>query len=218
MTTKTLRRRFFSLAGRLTRSAPRLTLQLPQHWPWENQFSRALARLTRHPAHGTSPQLAPSSVREHLLLRTPLAIPPGAITAGRGHPLCAAAAPCTQPNLLDQALPALFPLPLIPSPTSMATSLRWIRAKGASAGRPDRAVLRRCRRQDYPKPHRHHARPSTQSRGRHLERAQTESGRYSSTASESRSFPTHFVLLSKDARPLPVLTLFKADGNLFGTL
>ena len=33
-TTKTLRRRFFSLAGRLTRSARRLTLHLPQGCPW----------------------------------------------------------------------------------------------------------------------------------------------------------------------------------------
>ena len=40
---KTLRRRFFSLAGRLTRSARRLTLHLPQRWPWETQISRALA-------------------------------------------------------------------------------------------------------------------------------------------------------------------------------
>ena len=40
VTTKTLRRRFFSLTGRLTRSARRLTLHLPQGWPWENQFSR----------------------------------------------------------------------------------------------------------------------------------------------------------------------------------
>ena len=45
VTTKTLRRRFFSLAARLTRSACRLTLHLPQRWPWETQFSRALARL-----------------------------------------------------------------------------------------------------------------------------------------------------------------------------
>ena len=45
VTTKTLRRRFFSLAGRLTRQARRLTLHLPQGWPWENQFSRALTRL-----------------------------------------------------------------------------------------------------------------------------------------------------------------------------
>ena len=49
VTTKTLRRRFFSLAGRLTRSARRLTLHLPQRWPWENQFSRALARLRAIP-------------------------------------------------------------------------------------------------------------------------------------------------------------------------
>ena len=42
VTTKTLRRRFFSMAGRLTRSARRLTLHLPQRWPWETQFSRAL--------------------------------------------------------------------------------------------------------------------------------------------------------------------------------
>ena len=49
VTTKTLRRRFFSLAGRLTRSARRLTLHLPQRGPWENQFSRALARLRAIP-------------------------------------------------------------------------------------------------------------------------------------------------------------------------
>ena len=49
VTTKTLRRRFFSLAGRLTRKARRLTLHLPQHWPWENQFSRALSRLRALP-------------------------------------------------------------------------------------------------------------------------------------------------------------------------
>ena len=48
-TTKTLRRRFFSLAGRLTRNARRLTLHLPQGWPWQNQFSSALARLRALP-------------------------------------------------------------------------------------------------------------------------------------------------------------------------
>ena len=47
--TKTLRRRFFSMAGRLTSSARRLTLHLPKRWPWENQFSRALARLRALP-------------------------------------------------------------------------------------------------------------------------------------------------------------------------
>ena len=49
VTTKTLRRRFFSIAGRLTRSARRLTLHLPQRWPWETQFSDALARLRAIP-------------------------------------------------------------------------------------------------------------------------------------------------------------------------
>ena len=49
VTTKTLRRRFFALAGRLTPSARRLTLQLPRRWPWEEQFSRALARLQAIP-------------------------------------------------------------------------------------------------------------------------------------------------------------------------
>ena len=49
MTTKTLRRRVFALAGRLTRSARRLTLHLPRRWPWEEQFSRALARLRAIP-------------------------------------------------------------------------------------------------------------------------------------------------------------------------
>ena len=49
VTTKTPRRRFFSLPGRLTRSARRLTLHLPQNWPWETQFSRALAGLRAIP-------------------------------------------------------------------------------------------------------------------------------------------------------------------------
>ena len=42
VTTKTLRRRFFALARRLT-------LHLPQRWPWETQFSSALARLRAIP-------------------------------------------------------------------------------------------------------------------------------------------------------------------------
>ena len=48
-TTKTLRRRFFSLPGRLTRKARRLTLHLPQDWPWQNQFGNGLTRLRALP-------------------------------------------------------------------------------------------------------------------------------------------------------------------------
>jgi len=49
VTTKTLRRRLFALAGRLTRSARRLTLHLPARWPWAAEFAAALARLRAIP-------------------------------------------------------------------------------------------------------------------------------------------------------------------------
>ncbi|MGH8517996.1 MAG: IS1380 family transposase [Panacagrimonas sp.] len=43
--TKTLRARFFSLPGRLARSARQLLLHLPRRWPWAAQFDSALAAL-----------------------------------------------------------------------------------------------------------------------------------------------------------------------------
>jgi len=49
VTTKTLRRRLFGLAGRLTRSARRVTLHLPARWPWAIGWSAALARLRAIP-------------------------------------------------------------------------------------------------------------------------------------------------------------------------
>jgi len=49
VTTKTLRRRLFSLVGRLTRSARRVTLHLPARWPWAIGFSTALARIRTIP-------------------------------------------------------------------------------------------------------------------------------------------------------------------------
>jgi len=49
VTTKTLRRRLFSLAGRLTRSARRWRLHLPARWPWAIGFGAALARLRAIP-------------------------------------------------------------------------------------------------------------------------------------------------------------------------
>jgi hypothetical protein len=49
VTTKTLRRRLFALAGRLTRSARRVTLHLPARWPWAIGWSSALARLRAIP-------------------------------------------------------------------------------------------------------------------------------------------------------------------------
>ena len=69
VTTKTLRRRFFSLAGRITRSARRLTLHLPQRWLGSPVRScpgpiarpatpclTAAAATGRHPANRTSPR------------------------------------------------------------------------------------------------------------------------------------------------------------------
>jgi hypothetical protein len=50
ITTKTLRRRLFGLPGRLTRSARRVTLHLPEHWPWAEACTLALARLRAIPA------------------------------------------------------------------------------------------------------------------------------------------------------------------------
>jgi hypothetical protein len=49
VTTKTLRRRLFSLSGRLTRSARRVTLHLPTRWPWAIGFAGALTRLRAIP-------------------------------------------------------------------------------------------------------------------------------------------------------------------------
>ena len=49
VTTKALRRRLFAVAGRLTRSARRVTLHLPARWPWAIEFRTALARLRAIP-------------------------------------------------------------------------------------------------------------------------------------------------------------------------
>jgi hypothetical protein len=49
VTTKTLRRRLFGLAGRITRSARRLTLHFPARWPWAVGWAAALTRLRAIP-------------------------------------------------------------------------------------------------------------------------------------------------------------------------
>ena len=42
---KTIRRRYLTLPGRLTRSARRQTLHLPARGPWQRTFDDAVARL-----------------------------------------------------------------------------------------------------------------------------------------------------------------------------
>jgi len=49
VTTKTLRRRLFGLPGRLTRSARKVTLHLPERWPWAIGWDVALTRLRAIP-------------------------------------------------------------------------------------------------------------------------------------------------------------------------
>ncbi len=46
---KTIRRRYLTLPGRLTRSARRHTLHLPARWPWHRTFEDALLRLRQLP-------------------------------------------------------------------------------------------------------------------------------------------------------------------------
>ena len=122
VTTKTLRRRFFSLAARLTRSArrspcicpsvgpgkPSSVVPWPDCGPCHSRPDGARLPLTRHPANGTSPPTRARSASEPLLLHAALTISPSAATAGPQHPLGVATAPCTQPYLLDQALTVSF--------------------------------------------------------------------------------------------------------------
>jgi hypothetical protein len=47
---RTVRRRLLALPGRLTRTARQWTLHLPARWPWQHDFTRALARIRSLPA------------------------------------------------------------------------------------------------------------------------------------------------------------------------
>jgi len=47
---RTLRRRLLQIPGRLTRTGRQWTLHLPARWPWQGDFTRALARIRALPA------------------------------------------------------------------------------------------------------------------------------------------------------------------------
>ena len=107
-TTKTLRRRFFSLAGRITRKARRLTLHLPQGWPLAKPVQLCpgpiacsatpfliapsafdlSARLPNFLAH-LRPGWAPDGFRH----RSTLKITANAAATGRQHPFGVVATP-----------------------------------------------------------------------------------------------------------------------------
>jgi hypothetical protein len=48
-TARTLRRRLLQIPGRLTRTGRQWTLHLPARWPWQHDFTRALARIRALP-------------------------------------------------------------------------------------------------------------------------------------------------------------------------
>ena len=142
VTTKTLRRRFFALAGRLTRSARRLTLHLPKRWPCEEKVTRALARLRAIPLPaGWRPSATdPPSGQLNIPANSRPPGPRGSLAASSPHHLAL-------PNVRtrSQGLPAAsedrhrplypkscpdhpLPLPLIAHSPAVTSSLRWIRA------------------------------------------------------------------------------------------
>ena len=143
ITTKTLRRRFFSLAGRITRKARRLILHLPpglalakpvQQRPGE--AARCTAPFLTTPSAFDLPTMTPHawSISAQAGSRVsppaicPLITPSPALPAVRNH-LCEPVVSRTLPNLSESKPASLLPTPLIPALTSTAASLRWIRAK-----------------------------------------------------------------------------------------
>ena len=122
VTTKTLRRRFCSIAGRLTRSARRPLCIFQSAGPGKpSSVAPSLDCAPCHfrpdgaagadppPDYPTASQTRARSLPERLLRHAALTISPSTAIVGRQHPLCVATAPCTQPYLLDQALTVSFP-------------------------------------------------------------------------------------------------------------
>ena len=148
MTTKTLRRRFFSLAGRLTRSTRRLTLHLPltsspalalgkpvQSRPRSiaspaiSCLTAATSPLTRHPANWTSPQTRANPVRAGHSLPTAYRIMSAIAPAGHHHRVRVPTSRRPHPHLLESGLLRSPSLTHHPWCQRQRPSLRWIRAK-----------------------------------------------------------------------------------------
>ncbi len=133
VTTKTLRRRFCSLAGRLTRSARRPLCSCqsvgpgkpssvapwrgcaPCHFRPDGAAGvNADGDLTRPPDYPTASQTCARLVPERLLLHATLTISPSIATAGRHHHSCVATSRRPHPLYWNQARPVRLPLPIIP--------------------------------------------------------------------------------------------------------
>ena len=154
-TTKTLRRRFFSMAGRLTSSARRLTLHLPQGLALAEPVQQRSGETARPPTPFlTAPD--PSA-----RLPTGLAVPRQAGTSVSTAAICPADLPLRNhlrssttavrgahsphpaESLRIKAL-QLFPEPLIPALASATASLRWIRANAYRNRNPNRLCVHRA--------------------------------------------------------------------------
>ena len=133
VTTRTLRRRYFALAGRLTHSARRWTLHLPKRWPWGWSVGSRPGAVTGATAPGLTPahSAEPAPSLAPACPRTPRAPsrrrpqrPRAALSDGsslRSAPGTARRAPPHPPN---------SPPARQPAPSSFD---RWIRAWVAPA-------------------------------------------------------------------------------------
>ena len=138
-TTKTLRRRFFALTGRLTRTARRRTLHLPQDWPWQHQFRCALERLRAPAPPFLTPRAAsdPSPNASHCLA-DPRPVVRGASSSAAltrrrpcgppKIPLACRSRPEPTPQSVGSQPGQPFRSPLILGLPGKAAPLRWIRA------------------------------------------------------------------------------------------
>ena len=139
-TTKTLRRRFFSLAGRLTplgppphpTPAPGLALAEPiQLRPGETTRPATTLlitqrRLTRPPDRLTASQICARPVPACPPAAICPLISPVAGAAVRQHPLGVAITPCAQPDWSGSRPRRLDPAPLILPSLTVARPFRWI--------------------------------------------------------------------------------------------
>ena len=136
-TTKTLRRRFFSLAGRLTRSARRLTPSAPALAlgnPVHSRPGTAASDSTprRRPSATDPPSGQPNSPQTRAtLVREPscCVLSPPCPTSPESQGLPAAAEDRHRPHLPEICPDHRLPLPLIAHSAAVTPYLRWIRVK-----------------------------------------------------------------------------------------
>jgi len=102
---RTVRRRLLALPGRLTRHAGRWTLHLPARWPWQHDFTEALARIRAPPTPADPDRPSPQHRRSVSPTGRDHARTPENVSAGT-H------APTPRPPTRPTTAPATRPTPL----------------------------------------------------------------------------------------------------------